>query len=44
MRYKSLIRRINDLSKIGNSLQTSVIPNSIEKINECLQILLTARK
>ena len=34
MRYKSLIRRINDLSKKGNSLQTIVIPNSIEKIKE----------
>ena len=43
-RYKSLIRRINDLSKKGNSLQTIVIPNSIEKIKERLQILLTARK
>ena len=44
MRYKSLIRRINYLSKKGNSLQTIVIPNSIGKIKECLQILLAARK
>ena len=44
MRYKSLIQRINDLSKKGNNLQTIVIPNSIEKIKERLQILLAARK
>ena len=44
MRYKSLIQRINDLRKKGNSLQTIVIPNSIEKIKERLQILLEARK
>ena len=44
MRYKSLIQRINNLRKIGNSLQTIVIPNSIEKIKERLQILLAARK
>ena len=44
MRYKSLIQRINNLRKKGNSLQTIVIPNSIEKIKERLQILLAARK
>ena len=44
MRYKSLIQRINNLRKIGNSLQTIVIHNSIEKIKERLQILLAARK
>ena len=44
MRYKSLIRRINNLSKKGNSLQTFIIPNSIEKTKERLQILLEARK
>ena len=44
MRYKSLIQRINDLSKKGNSLQTIVIPNSIEKIKERLEIFLAARK
>ena len=43
-RYKSLTRRLNDLRKNGNSLQTIVIPNSIEKIKERLQILLAARK
>ena len=31
MCYKSLIQRINNLRKKGNSLQTIVIPNSIEK-------------
>ena len=44
MRYKSLFQRINNLRKKGNSLQTFVIPNSIEKIKERLQILLAARK
>ena len=44
MRYKSLVQRINNLRKKGNSLQTIVIPNSIEKIKERLQILLAARK
>ena len=44
MRYKSLIQRINNISKKGNSLQTIVVPNSIEKIKERLQILLAARK
>ena len=44
MRYKSLIQRINNLSKKGNSLQTIVIPNSIENIKERLQILLATRK
>ena len=53
MRYKSLMDRINDLSKKGKGLQkvdklfqrkTIIIPNSIEKIKERLQTLLAARK